>query len=170
MDPGTTRTAWLVWDVEEARIVEFAHEVNEIVLKRLRCDEFVDVERMAIECVQSYGMAVGQEVFDTCIWTGRMIEAWQSVKADDPPSWAAVFRKDVKLGLCGSYRAKDGNIRQALIDRVGPVGKKASPGPCFGVSGDVWSALAVALTYADTSESIADGPGPVANGSACAKP
>ncbi|MBV8782506.1 MAG: hypothetical protein JO353_14005, partial [Phycisphaerae bacterium] len=51
-------------------------------------------------------------------------------------------------------RAKDGNIRQALIDRFGPtkeraIGKKKSPGPLYGMSGDCWSALAVAVTYAD---------------------
>jgi len=59
----------------------------------------------------------------------------------------------VKLHLCGSARAKDTNIRQALIDRYGgsaAIGKKAAPGPLYGVSKDVWSALAVAVTAADT--------------------
>src|SRR3990167_6090451 len=57
--------------------------------------------------------------------------------------------------LCHDSRAKDGNIRAALIDRFGPgkdraIGRKATPGPLFGVSSDVWSALAIAVTFTDT--------------------
>jgi hypothetical protein len=62
-----------------------------------------------------------------------------------------VYRKDVKLYLCGSLRATDANIRAALLDRFGPgreiaVGTKRAPGPLYGIKGDEWSALAVALT------------------------
>lgn len=63
-------------------------------------------------------------------------------------------RRAVKLHLCGSMRAKDGNIRQALVDRFGgqaqAVGTKKAPGPLFGLSSHRWSALAVAVTWWDT--------------------
>ena len=50
---------------------------------------------------------------------------------------------------------RDANIRQALIDRYGPgkdraIGRKLSPGPLYGLSGDCWSALAVAVTTTET--------------------
>jgi hypothetical protein len=32
---------------------------------------------------------------------------------------------------------------------VTAIGRKAAPGPLYGISRDVWSALAVAVTYAD---------------------
>jgi hypothetical protein len=57
-----------------------------------------------------------------------------------------VYRRDVKMFLCGSNRAKDGNIRQALLDLVGPQGTKKAPGPTYGLRGDEWAALAVAVT------------------------
>jgi len=62
----------------------------------------------------------------------------------------------VKLHLTQTRRAKDANIRQALIDRYGPgkalaVGLKATPGPLYGLTGDCWSALAVAVTAADAA-------------------
>ena len=65
-----------------------------------------------------------------------------------------VYREDVKLHLCGSPRAKDANIRQALIDRWGgkaeAVGTVKKPGPLYGVKSHAWSALAVAVTALET--------------------
>lgn len=99
---------------------------------------------LAIEMVASYGMAVGKEVFETVRWIGRFQQAWS-----DPESVILVYRKDVKLNLCQSLRAKDTNIRQALIDRIGPQGTKKEPGPTYGVKSHAWAALAVAVTAAD---------------------
>ena len=45
-----------------------------------------------------------------------------------------------------------GNVRQALIDRHGgatAIGKKASKGPLYGCSADVWAALGVAVYWTD---------------------
>jgi len=51
-------------------------------------------------------------------------------------------------------RAKDANIRQALIDRYGPgkdkaIGQKKTPGPLYGFKSHEWAALAVAVTWMD---------------------
>jgi hypothetical protein len=104
--------------------------------------------------VASYGMAVGATVFETCVWSGRFIERWLSGRAYRPQP-DRIYRKEVKMHLCGSMRAKDANVRQALIDRYGgkeaAIGKKANPGPLYGMSGDCWSALAVAITAAETA-------------------
>src|SRR5699024_5972970 len=103
-------------------------------------------ERLVVEMIASDGMPVGREVFETCLWIGRFIQAAGGAEL--------VYRRDVKLHLCGSARAKDANIRQALIDRFGPgrekaIGIKAQPGPLYGFKRDMWAALAVAVTYAD---------------------
>jgi hypothetical protein len=89
-------------------------------------------------------MSVGQEVFDTCIWIGRFAEAAGRIA---PAKY--VYRKDVKINLCGSMKAKDGNIRRALIDRFGVVGTKRFPGWFYGFHSDIWSAYAVGVTYLD---------------------
>lgn len=102
---------------------------------------------LAIEMVASYGMPVGREVFETCVWIGRFIEAWGD-------KFEFVYRKDVKLHLCNSPRANDASVRQALIDRWGgkveAIGNKSNQGPLYRFKGDLWQALAVAVTYADT--------------------
>jgi hypothetical protein len=103
-----------------------------------------DADALAIEMVASYGMPVGREVFETVRWIGRMQQVWHN-----PEAVRFVYRQDVKLHLCGSPRAKDANIRQALIDKLGPVGTKAAPGPLYGIKSHVWSALAVAVTAFD---------------------
>lgn len=104
---------------------------------------------LCIEMIASYGMPVGREVFDTCVWIGRFMQAWP-----EPEKVRLVFRKDVKLHLCGTPRAKDSNVRQALIDlwpatgagKTPQIGTKAKPGPLYGVSTHAWPALGVAVT------------------------
>ena len=113
-----------------------------MLVRALRTGGLPDV--VVIEKVESYGMAVGAEVFDTVLWAGRFAEAAHRVPVVMLP------RRAVKLALCGDSRAKDANIRQALIDRFGgsaAIGRKAAPGPLYGISRDVWSALAIAVTY-----------------------
>jgi hypothetical protein len=61
-----------------------------------------------------------------------------------------VYRKDIKLAFCGTCKAKDANVRQALIDRFGEQGTKLNPGRLYGIKKDMWSALAVALFWYDT--------------------
>lgn len=55
-------------------------------------------------------------------------------------------RKVAMEKLCGVTNTTDKFIRMALIDRYGEPGTKKAPGPLFGISGHLWSALAVAVT------------------------
>jgi hypothetical protein len=149
IDPGPERSAWLVMG-PSGGIRSFGIWTNEELLGLLRGELHgglsADVTHIAIEKVESFGMAVGAEVFETVFWSGRLAEAARGLQLE------RVSRRAVKLNLCGSARAKDTNIRQALIDRYGgpaAIGKKAAPGILFGISKDVWSALAVAVTAAD---------------------
>ena len=75
---------------------------------------------IVIEMIASYGMPVGKEVFETCVWIGKFAEA-SGMKEN------YIYRKDEKMNLCHSMKAKDSNIRQALIDRFGVVGTKKKP-------------------------------------------
>jgi len=109
----------------------------------VQAENYGDIDTLAIEMIASYGMAVGREVFETCVWIGRFQQVWRS-----PESVRLVYRRDVKLHLCGNPRAKDPNIRQALIDLLGPAGTKKQPGPTYGVKSHAWAALGVAVTVA----------------------
>ncbi len=141
IDPGTTESAFVVWvngKVDCAEIIP-----NETMAGRVR--ELHIGCLLAIEQVESYGMAVGREVFETVWWAGRFAEAF----AYRGGEFRMVPRRTVKLHLCNSARAKDANIRQALIDRFGPVGTKKAPGVLYGIASHKWAALALAVTVAD---------------------
>ena len=163
IDPGYTQSAWVEYDA--GRIVDFGIHPNGDVLDLIR-ETAADV--LAIESIASYGMAVGAEVFETCVWSGRFLQRWydRSRRHSLKRATRRVYRRDVKLHLCGSSQATDANVRQALIDRYGPgkeaaIGRKATPGPLYGVSKDVWSALAVAVTVADNEDAAPEGAAPV---------
>lgn len=150
IDPGDKMSAFVRYDATVGMPVAFGKFDNETILDRLdtqrQHEEQFFGAHLAIEMIASYGMPVGREVFETCVWIGRFIQAWRG-------SYSYVYRKDVKLHLCGQPRAKDSNIRQALIDRYGgkdvAIGKKNSPGPLYCCKADIWQALAVAVTYGD---------------------
>lgn len=134
--------------------VGLAEVVKTEMLESILIWNFGPDTELAVEGIASMGMSVGQSVFDTCIWVGRIWQMWRYEAHKDPH---IVLRRDVKLHVCGNPRAKDGNIRQALLDmwpatgggKLPQVGTKAKPGPLYGVSSHAWSALAVAVTARD---------------------
>lgn len=148
IDPGTTESGYCIFDGD--RVHESGVLPNADMLVRV---QQWPSARLAIEMIASYGMAVGREVFETCVWIGRFQQAWR-----DPVSVELVYRRDVKLHLCGTSKAKDPNVRQALLDlfprtgggRTPQIGTKGQPGPLYGVSTHAWSALAVAVTAMGT--------------------
>lgn len=145
IDPGTTKSGWCLLD--SGKPVAFGVDENADVLSLIR--GMWDADYLAIEMIASYGMAVGKEVFETCVWIGRMMEQWRN-----PDEVRLIYRKDVKMHLCGTTKAKDANIRQAIIDSypatgggaIPQIGTKSQPGLLYGVSSHVWPALGVALT------------------------
>lgn len=144
IDPGPEFSAYVLYD--GAQPLEFAKLDNAAMLSR--CFQNTSGKTaLVIEQVAAMGMAVGAEVFETVFWSGRFAQAWAG-------RWDRIKRHEVKMWLCGNMRAKDANIRQALLDRYGgkerAVGKKKTPGVLYGLSGDCWSALAIAVTYAES--------------------
>ena len=152
IDPGPVESAYVVYDGQ--RPVEFGKVTTNEMLYIINTRP---VDALVIEQVCSYGMAVGEEIFETVFQSGRF---WEAFFGHEPRGTTAVRcsgrlpRLKVKLHLCADSKARDPNIRQALIDRFGgreaAVGKKKKPGPLYGVSGDVWAALAVAITWWET--------------------
>lgn len=159
IDPGNIESAYALVNIDDCEPIRFAKLPNEHLRRKILTgsDDFWDATHVAVEMVASYGMAVGCEVFETCVWIGRFLEVIRLTPVA-PPQPALIYRRDVKLHHCGQTKAKDSNIRQALVDRFAPgvgnygKGTKAHPGWFYGFSADIWQAYALAVLVADRIE------------------
>jgi hypothetical protein len=150
IDPGSTESGWVVIDAYTRQPLRFGKTTNDLLLAELRRGEILsDVRHVAVERIASYGMAVGAEVFDTCMVIGRLQEALRHCAP------RLVYRREVKLHHCASPKANDSNITQALVDRFAygqpnrGKGTKKQPGWFYGFAKDVWQAYAIAVLVAD---------------------
>ena len=151
IDPGTTESGWVRMDGMD--VMSFGKNGNEDVLRLLYSCCQMDV--VVIEQIASYGMAVGKEVFATVHWSGRF---HQAIIGYSPV--VLLPRREVKLALCGTPRANDSNVRQAVMDLYPATGggscpqkgTKANPGPLYGMSKDMWQALALGVAYQQIQE------------------
>ena len=149
IDPGTHESAIVVFDSPE-RIVRAERLSNCELETYLRINMHYEnrgegFSHLAIEMVACYGMPVGEEVFETCVWIGRFLAAF-----DGPHT--KLKRNEIKMHLCHRIQGvNDSVMRQRLIDIYGgkekAIGKKKSPGPLHGIHGDCWQALAVAVVW-----------------------
>ena len=149
IDPGNRDSAYCIVDLDSRRPVEFGKLNNQAMLEHLITPAPYD--RAVIEMVASYGMAVGADVFETCVWIGR----FSGRLADRGVEPDLVKRLPVKVHHCHSAKATDSNIRQALVDRFAlgqpnhGKGTKAEPGWFHGFAADVWAAYALGVYQAD---------------------
>lgn len=144
LDPGPVTSAVVV--VSPNGTINGHIWQNEDLLSSLRTSTVPAHSVLVIEQIASYGMPVGAEVFETVYWSGRFHEAWLRL---DPlmRSVERIPRLAVKLALCHDSRAKDANIRAALIDRYGGKAATKKGGALYGIKADLWAALAVGVTY-----------------------
>jgi len=107
--------------------------------------------RVAIERVKSTGQS-GDSLLRTSEAVGRMrAEAEHMGHTTEP-----VYRSDVLryLDVLGQKGNRDAQVKAAISQAYGfgtwreAVGKKSAPGPLYGIAGDGWAALGVALTAA----------------------
>lgn len=150
VDPGTCASGFVAMEVPSFKMIALEILDNEVLLDRLRVLNRDDFQTLVIERVASYGMAVGESVFQTCFWTGRMIEAWH------PGETELITRIQIKNTLCHSSKAKDSNVNQAVRDVMSAhfgipekclKGTKKSPGPLYGIKSHMWSALAAGIAW-----------------------
>ena len=153
IDPGNTESGWCLMD-GNYQLIEAGKEKNEDLRTRLQFHTSSlgnDLYGVVIERVASYGMAVGRDVFETCEWIGRFTE----IAKIDQRLVEYVYRLEEKQRLCHDSRAKDTNIRKALIARFAKhdvktgKGTKDNPDYFYGIKADAWMAIAVAVTYLD---------------------
>ncbi len=147
IDPGPESSAYCFWD-PYLELTDDSGNLDNWDLRKMLL-ELLELPPsnivVVIEDIECFGMAVGSSVFMTVRWSGRFQEIceYYGIKCD------FLKRSEIKLNLCHSKKAKNPNVRQALIDRYGSPGTKKKPGKLYGVKTHIWSALAVCVTYGD---------------------
>jgi len=114
----------------------------------------------AIEVVASFQLRAKAELFRTAMWAGRLSLAWER------GAWHPIGEltiSDVSLCLCDRRAAKQADIALAIWHRFGgsrekAVGTNKAPGPLHGLKSHAVSALAVALTWAQTHVIVGEQP------------
>ena len=156
IDPGNIESGFALIALEDLRPIMVGKIGNEQMRDELAFHAKWKDTELVIEMVASYGMPVGASVFQTCVWIGKFLEAARR----EQMSASLLYRRDVKLNLCQSARAKDANVIQALVDRFAPgasnhgKGTKKDPGWFYGFKADVWQAYALAVTYVDLEKVV----------------
>lgn len=163
IDPGPIESAYVLWDGE--RIRKFGNIKNADLLSAMRTRAgregifgILDgiaggIDILAIEQIRGFGVMASDALFDTCCFSGMLCEAF----GEHRTAW--IPRKKAAAHICGvGGISKDQFVREALIARFGgkdkAIGKKSNPGPLYGITGHLLPALAVALTYFDTTETV----------------
>jgi hypothetical protein len=156
IDPGPETSGYALWN---GRIVEACATDLPNLDMLARVESFARGavpafgDCLAIERVACYGAPVGDAILETVFWSGRFAERWAQ------HTTCPVVRMrfgEVALHHCLSRRSKESHIRQALIDRFGVPGTKATPGLLYRVHGHAWSSLALAVAVADQAAATTD--------------
>lgn len=146
IDPGNIQSAYVILDGSD--ILASNTIPNQDMLHIVHQCAKIDRVRCAIEMIQSsYGMPVGKEVFNTVFWIGRFFQTWVDHAVNGKPRPWMLYRIQVKKHFGCGQRGKDKDVRFAIIKQYGGTdSKKNIPAELKGISGDQWSALAVAIT------------------------
>lgn len=145
IDPGTAYSAYALMTFPDFSLLAHGKEENGALLDMLS-DLSARADEVAVEMVACYGMPVGREVFETCVYIGRLCERFAR-------EVSMVYRLDEKRAICHDLRANDATIRRALIDRYAKhdlrtgKGTKKAPDVFYGISADEWQAIAVGVTH-----------------------
>lgn len=155
IDPGNIESGYTYIESNPFTILDFGKIANEDLLSYCFSYEY---DYLAIEMVASYGMPVGQTIFDTCVWIGRFIQ----VANQRNIPYQQLYRKEIVTQLCGTSRAKDANVRRRLIDLYAThdfkngKGTKSNPDILYGFKADIYSALAVHTVFVERLEHNTD--------------
>ena len=123
IDVGTVDSGYAImrFDKDDIKLLSFGKIANEALMQIIKNNGY---DQLVYEQFQSFGMAIGESTIESILWNGRLIQA--AIDRGIPVD--RIYRKEEKLCLCNTLRAKDANIRQALIDRYAKTDKKNGKG------------------------------------------
>jgi hypothetical protein len=148
IDPGPTSSGIVLYDHGERAVLDSMKAASEAEV--LHWIESKEPCVVAVERVQSYGIAGG-----SLLQTAEVGGGFRRRSLDLSLRFEWRYRREIlkSLDITGKG-SRDSLVRNRLIEIFGgtkeaAIGKKASPGPLYGVSSHAWQALAVAVVVAE---------------------
>lgn len=165
IDPGSAESGWVLMDADTGAVLRHGKDANEQLLAWYRTDLVDDDETLeprdvvVVEFMAPRGMPTSEHEMDALWWLGRFTEALEQHRhlvvrvTRDEVKWVILQKRNVK--------GADAAIRAVIIDRYAQgggravaMGKKAAPGPLYGIVDDQMAALALACAYQDDARDV----------------
>ena len=173
IDPGTKQSGYVVYDTEKQEILAMHILLNNLLPVSIKFFSYynpvkgeelnIEIDVLVYEGMNLYH-AVSEDTIQTLIWCGEFRGVFKQYHWDrcrKRVKGAFVPMPEVheikRSAIRKHFEVKnDSGIRVALIDRFGgsrsvAVGTKKQKGKLYGVKSHIWSALAVAICYAETT-------------------
>jgi hypothetical protein len=147
IDPGPPEKSALVVLSSPLSFTHWMLCPNEEILAYLRDYPAHLGHPLVIEKVTSHGMPMANTTLDTVFESGRFAEAYGGPVH-------RITRSTVRAHICKSMKANDSTVRMEILNRFGggaaALGTVKNPGPLHGFSSDLWSAIALGITFLET--------------------
>lgn len=150
IDPGPEKSSWVCWSTSTETVAAGEDQVDNARLRDFLGGNIRDsAKQLVIERPVMMGKNATSALLETARWAGVFEGAWPG-----EVETITYHRTRTHLTRCGS--ANEAAVRECLISRFAPAGygpqgkgTKANPGPFYGVTGHMWSAVAVAVAWWD---------------------
>lgn len=172
IDPGPEKSAWVFYESDNKQIIKATIQPNHEIVNAGKGDTVflsgsyhkyhiaVEVMISAFTGGPKQKGYIGKTTMATQKWAGIFLGWFGAFYTQSIQNQRELHRKEIVTYFCGSSRAGDSDVRAALIDRFPPtgggkipqIGIKKKPGPLYGIKTHVWSALALAVYYAEQQE------------------
>jgi len=163
IDPGNIESAYVLWDGE--KMLDKNYLPNKECLSKFEQQRFQNIDCVVIEMVSSYGMPIGQNTIDTCVWIGIFKQFFHNKEVH------LRFRQTVKMHHCHALNGvNDGAINNVLKGKYGDDKTQKRPNEVIWndcvkhnggreyMNGDIWAAFALATSWTEPPSSIIQNP------------
>jgi len=153
IDPGPSTCGVVLYDTKKKTTNTALKPCAKVDVFGVLClmDSLHNVDLVAIERVQSSGFS-GASLLETSEVVGRL----QQRALDCGLRVVLLYRRVVCSRLHVHGAGKDKQVRERMIEMHGgserAVGRKANPGPLYGVTSHSWQALGLAVVAAEIEE------------------
>lgn len=152
LDPGSSESAFVIWDTELEEILNHSIPNNYLLEKLLEEEKLVNQgDVVIIEMFQNFGKKAnaGASIFYSCIFIGKVLKICERLKVKT----VLIPRKTIVSHHTRTVTSSDSTVRRVMLQKF-PKGTAKKPGVSYGLKEDEWQALAAVSYYLEKLENV----------------